>query len=124
MSEKLTAKQVIALRALSKGPKTAYGVKGVGLKTLHALRAKGFVFLPARWHITAAGLAALASSGGGRKLTIRERERRGYVREAQGYTAWTEYQVVEGRKILSRHDTLDQAEREIAALKSDEPPHA
>lgn len=41
---------------------------------------------------------------------IRTRERRGYVKEAQGYTAWTEYQVVIGRKVVFRGETREQAE--------------
>lgn len=39
------------------------------------------------------------------KITIRVRERRGFVREAQGYDGWTEYQAVKGRKILYRAET-------------------
>lgn len=47
-------------------------------------------------------------------LKIRKRERRGRPREAFGdYAAWTEYQVVEGRKVLLRFDTREQAERFI-----------
>lgn len=38
------------------------------------------------------------------KLTVRERQRRGYVKEAQGYTAWTEFQVIYNRKIIGRFD--------------------
>lgn len=44
-------------------------------------------------------------------LTIRHRHRRGYVREAQGYTAWEEWQLVEGRKVIGRYDLKEQAER-------------
>jgi len=44
-------------------------------------------------------------------LNIRTRERRGYVKEVQGYTSWTEYQVIKGRTILQRFDTMEAAER-------------
>ena len=43
-------------------------------------------------------------------LKIRFRERSGYSREAGGYIGWGEYQVVDGRKIIGRFDTLGQAE--------------
>jgi hypothetical protein len=46
-------------------------------------------------------------------LRIRERVRRGYIREAQAYGEWAEYQVVDGRKILFRGETLAQAEKFI-----------
>lgn len=48
---------------------------------------------------------------------VRYRTRRGYTPEAQGYTTWNEYQVVMGRKVISRHDTQEQADRAISALK-------
>lgn len=47
---------------------------------------------------------------------IRERTLRGYSREAQGYTAWDEAQIVQGRTIVSRHDTREQAERALKKL--------
>lgn len=47
------------------------------------------------------------------KLTVRERQRRGYVKEAQGYTAWTEFQVIYNRKIVGRFDFAEQAHRYI-----------
>lgn len=50
------------------------------------------------------------------RFTIRERHRRGYVREAQGYTAWTEWQVVDGRKVVGRHDFREQAERQARQI--------
>ena len=42
---------------------------------------------------------------------IRERVLRGYCREIGGYSEWEEYQVVQGRTIISRHDTRLQAEK-------------
>lgn len=42
-------------------------------------------------------------------LKIRERHRRGYVKEVGGYTGWHEWQVVEGRKIIARFDMEHQA---------------
>jgi len=42
---------------------------------------------------------------------IRMRTLRGYLREAQGYTAWDEYQVVAGRRIVGRYEMLAQAQR-------------
>ena len=38
-------------------------------------------------------------------LTIRKRDRRGYLREVGGITGWTEWQVVDGRKIIKRFET-------------------
>jgi len=58
------------------------------------------------------------SPAGIETLKIRHRYRRGYVKELGCYSNWQEYQVVNGRKILSRHDTQDQAERARAALAS------
>lgn len=43
---------------------------------------------------------------------IRERQRRGYSREAGGYTAWNEIQVVQGRKVIGRYDLISQAMQE------------
>lgn len=48
-------------------------------------------------------------------LKIRYRTRRGYAKEAQGYTSWGEYQVVDGRKVVGRFDFEDQAQKFIAA---------
>jgi hypothetical protein len=45
------------------------------------------------------------------KKTIRYRHRCGYAKEAQGYASWTEYQVVENRKVIGRYDFLYQAMR-------------
>ena len=46
---------------------------------------------------------------------IRERWRCGRPREAYGeHVEWHEYQVVEGRHIVRRFDTREQAERWIA----------
>lgn len=40
---------------------------------------------------------------------VRERIRRGYSREAQGYAVWHEYQVVQGRRVVGRFDLERQA---------------
>ena len=45
------------------------------------------------------------------RVGIRHRDRRGYAKEAQGYTAWSEWQVTQGRRVLSRHDTEQQARK-------------
>lgn len=43
-------------------------------------------------------------------VKIRKRERRGRPRETHGaYTAWTEWQVVDGTKVAYRADTRAQA---------------
>lgn len=50
-------------------------------------------------------------------ITIRERHRRGRPPEAFGaHVEWWEYQVVDGRKIVSRWDTRDQAFRAACDL--------
>lgn len=54
------------------------------------------------------------------ELKIRQRERSGYVREAEGYQIWTEYQVVQGRKIIARFEIESQAEKFIAKRKAEE----
>jgi viroplasmin and RNaseH domain-containing protein len=42
--------------------------------------------------------------------SVRTRERRGYLKEAQGYTGWTEVQVVGRRgRVLARFDFVEQA---------------
>jgi hypothetical protein len=51
-------------------------------------------------------------------MKIRKRELRGYAKEAQGYTSWIEYQVVDGKRIVKRFDMLSQAEEFLAALAS------
>jgi len=56
-----------------------------------------------------------------RELKIRVRDRRGYSREAGGYDVWTEYQVVEGRKIIGRFEIRDHAEEFIAKREGREP---
>jgi hypothetical protein len=33
--------------------------------------------------------------------------------------SWTEYQVVQGRRVISRHDTEDQARRKLENLSND-----
>ena len=44
------------------------------------------------------------------KLTIRERARRGRVREAGGeYQVWQEWQLVDGRQVIGRFDFEAQA---------------
>lgn len=43
---------------------------------------------------------------------IKLRRRRGYLREAMGYTAWDEYQVWGGRRIVGRYELLSQAQRD------------
>lgn len=49
------------------------------------------------------------------RYTIRERSRRGRPKEAFGeYMTWTEWQVVERRRIVGRFDFEDQAKRWIA----------
>lgn len=50
-------------------------------------------------------------------LKIRKRERRGYSKEADGYDKWTEFQVVDGRKVLGRYELLSQAEAALEALQ-------
>lgn len=52
--------------------------------------------------------------------TVRERNRRGYVREAQAHRSWTEYQVLDGRRVVRRFDVERQARDWITrqALKS------
>lgn len=37
-------------------------------------------------------------------ITIREKHRRGYRKEAGGYTEWTEWQVLSNRKVARRFD--------------------
>jgi len=60
-------------------------------------------------------------------VKIRYRSRRGYVREAAAYTGWNEYQVVDGRRVIARYDTLKQALRRHpgaqvdASAQSEEP---
>lgn len=49
---------------------------------------------------------------------IRKRSRSGYVKEAGGYTGWDEYQLVSGRKILSRHELLSQAVKAVEKLST------
>ena len=46
-----------------------------------------------------------------RKLTIRERHRVNASPREGERQSWVEWQVVEGRKVLSRHDFKEQAER-------------
>jgi hypothetical protein len=48
------------------------------------------------------------------RFKIRFRERRGHSREAGGYAAWTEVQVVEGRRVVGRFDLEHQAQAWIA----------
>lgn len=52
-------------------------------------------------------------------MKIRYRHRRGYVREAQGYSGWTEYQVVDGRRVVARFDLLEQAVKKYPDAKPD-----
>lgn len=40
---------------------------------------------------------------------IRLRERCGYSKEAGGYAAWFEFQVVDGRRIVGRYEMLSHA---------------
>ena len=61
---------------------------------------------------------ALSSVGDVKALKIRERQRRGYSREADGHAQWTEYQVVEGRRVLWRAELPYQAERFIDAART------
>ncbi len=44
-------------------------------------------------------------------MKIRFRTRRGYVKEAQGYSSWDEWQVVEGRKVVARFDHEHEAQK-------------
>lgn len=53
-------------------------------------------------------------------LKIRRRERRGHCKEAGGYRGWTEYQVVDGRKIVRRFDMRSQAETFIRVDRMDQ----
>jgi hypothetical protein len=48
----------------------------------------------------------------GEGFKVRLRDRRGYVSEAGGYAAWSEYQVVAGRKIVARLETFAQVQKE------------
>lgn len=50
------------------------------------------------------------------KLKIRKRERRGYVKEAGRHSAWTEFQVVDGRRVIGRFDFERQAEELVREL--------
>jgi hypothetical protein len=59
----------------------------------------------------------VVQSGIGFKIRLRARQ--GYVREAQGYIGWTEYQVVAGRKVEARFDTLEQAQHEYPGAELD-----
>lgn len=43
------------------------------------------------------------------RIAIRKRSRRGYLKEANGYSAWEEWQVVQGRKVIGRHEHRDEA---------------
>lgn len=55
-------------------------------------------------------------------LFIRERNRRGRPREAYGeHVAWTEWQVVDGRKVLSRWDFQHQAKADLERRSLAEP---
>lgn len=54
------------------------------------------------------------------ELKIRQRERSGYVREAEGYQVWTEYQVIQGRKIIGRFEIESQAEKFVREWKAPE----
>lgn len=49
-------------------------------------------------------------------IKIRERNRQAYSREADGHDRWTEFQVVEGRKVLGRYELLSQAERAVSEI--------
>lgn len=60
---------------------------------------------------------------GGAALKIRLRDRRGYSREAGGYTGWSEYQLVRGRKIIGRYETLKAAEAALIAASKSEVDH-
>lgn len=51
----------------------------------------------------------------GGALKIRLRDRSGYSREAGGYTCWSEYQIVRGRKIIGRYETRKAAEEALIA---------
>lgn len=55
----------------------------------------------------------------GEGFKIRYRSRRGYTREAGGYTGWNEYQVVAGRKVVGRYDLLEQAQRDYPGAELD-----
>lgn len=55
----------------------------------------------------------------GEGFKIRVRSRRGYSKEAQGYTGWDEYQVVSGRKIEARFEQLSQAQKEYPGAELD-----
>ena len=58
----------------------------------------------------------------GEVLTVRERHRRGYLREAQGHAVWDEWQVVGERgRVLARFDFEHQA-REWIAVHQPPPP--
>jgi len=52
------------------------------------------------------------------ELKIRERHRINASPKEGLRQAWTEYQVVQGRRVLSRHDLREQAEAWIADYKS------
>ena len=56
--------------------------------------------------------------GGAPALKIRYRHRRGYSREAGGYTGWYEWQVVRGRRIVGRYDLESQAIKARDAMLS------
>lgn len=55
----------------------------------------------------------------GEGFKIRLRGRQGYVKEAQGYTTWMEYQVVAGRKVAARFEHLDAARAEYPGAELD-----
>lgn len=55
----------------------------------------------------------------GEGYKIRLRGRQGYVREAQGYTTWMEYQVLAGRKVVARFEHLDAARTEYPGAELD-----
>lgn len=51
---------------------------------------------------------------------IRERDRYVASPKEGEKGAWTEYQLVAGRKVLSRHDTLKQAQEALVKMQSDD----
>ena len=52
-------------------------------------------------------------------LKIRERERVQASPPPGHRQSWTEWQVVQGRKVISRHDFKEQAERFVRAAEAD-----
>lgn len=55
-------------------------------------------------------------------LSIKFRQRRGRLPETLGaYTTWAEWQVKQGRAVISRHDTEIQARNACAVLLGHRP---